>query len=183
MNMQEKGAPMAREKKSDKYKSFPAAQLGLWGPEVRKDHPDQLHEAIMGRIRHVAERLNQYLPPYESNYKVDQSLAFELETAFDELAQAYLEVAKEGYGGYLYPEDENRHYTYGPVIAFDEKLEEIQQLVIDSEQPFYEEKNEEDLDEGTKQRLHAEGTAMLQKAVEKINALKILVSSREQLVA
>lgn len=188
-------------RKSTKYKSFPSAGFGVWGQEIREKHPDQLNNAIMARIKHVSERIDQYLPPYNEHYKVDQSLALQLETAFDDLAQLYLQVYKEGGGGYLQPLTEDGHYSYEPIKKFDEKLEEIHDLVINSQKPFFDEERGKilldekgnptesnagagykELSDDEKKVLHEQGVEMLKKSVEKINNLKQTLTSRSSLV-
>lgn len=174
------------ERKSTKYKSFPEARLGLWGPEVREKHYDKLDDAIMGRIKHVSSRIDQYLPPYAEHYGIDQSLAINLENSFDELAQLYLQCAKEGYGQYLYPlKEDGNTYSYEPIKVFDEKLEKIQELIINAETPLFEEKNEvknKDLTIEEKNILHEQGVKMLKEAVEKIHSLTEIIKSRSPLI-
>ncbi len=186
------------ERKSAKYQKFPNAGPGVWGKEIREKHYDQLHDSIMARIKHVSSRIDQYLPPYNEHYKIDQSLALQLETSFDDLAQLYLEIAKEGSGGYFTPANEKGVYTYEPIIAFDEKLEEIHDLIIKAEDPLFKEKQGnylvdpevklanakyKDYSEQEKNTLHEDGVGMLTKAVEKINNLKQILISRSSLVS
>ncbi len=130
---------LTNQRKSIKYQ-FPGVVLGEWGPDVREKHPDKLHEAILARIKHISSRLDSYLPPYEKNYGVDQSLMIDIENSFSKLADLYLELAKKGYGGYFHPLKENETYSFEPIKAFDKRLEEIHQLIIEAEAPFFEER-------------------------------------------
>jgi hypothetical protein len=167
------------ERKSSKYKSFPDAGIGVWGSEIREKSYDKLHNAVMGRIKHISGRIDSYLPPYDKNYKVDQSLAVNLENSFDELAQLYLELAKEGYGGYFYPIKEDKTYSFEVIKVFDEKFEEIHNLILEAEAPLFEEKHQSDkLSDEEKNVLREKGINMLKEAVEKINKLKQALLSR-----
>jgi len=184
------------ERKSEKYQTgfFSTSYAGNWGSKIRENQPDQLHYAIMARIGHVSRRIDSYI---NTGYKVDQSLALNLENSFDELAQLYLEISKEGSGKYLEPLKEDGHYSYEPMKALDEKLEEIHDLIIKAEEPFFTERegkflvdpnaklNEakyQDYSEGEKKDLHEQGTTMLQSAVSKIKDLKNILESRASLV-
>ncbi len=172
------------ERKSDKYKSFPEASLGLWGPEVREKHPDELNNAILGRIRHISSRIDSYLPPY-SEYHEIQSLATNLENSFDELAQLYLKLAREGYGGYFYPlKEKTLTYPYDSIKVFDEKLEKIQKLIIEAEIPLFEAKNKNDkISTEEETLLREQCIGMLKEAIDKIDDLKKILSSRSPLTA
>jgi hypothetical protein len=185
------------ERKSAKYKSFPDAAPGTWGAEIREKHPDRLHDAILARIKHVSGRIDQYLPPYDKHYGVDQALALELENSFDELSQLYLQYAREGYGKYFYPEDKDGKYSFDIIKAFDQRLEKIHSLIINSEKPFFDEKQGKilvdkegktiegtvgdgykELSEEEKKTLHEKGISMLKEALDKIITLKTALESR-----
>jgi|GEM_PF-2197996 len=190
------------ERKSAKYKNFPNAGPGVWGKEIREKHYDKLHDSIMARIKHVSERIDQYLPPYNEHYKVDQSLALQLETGFDDLAQLYLEITREGNGGYFNPIKEDGHYSYEPIIAFDEKLEEVHDLIIKAEKPLFDQQRGKvlvdsegnviegaagagykELSDEEKKDLHEQGVTMLKQAIEKIDDLKNILTTRSSLVS
>ncbi len=190
--------PTVEERKSIKYKSFPNAAPGIWGPKVREKHYDKLHEAILARIKHVSGRIDQYLPPYNKNYNVDQSLALDLENSFDELAQLYLKCAQESYGGYFYPKNKDEIYSYEPIKVFDEKLEKIYDLIIKAEDPLFKEKQGnylidpeakladtkyKDYSEQEKNTLHEQGVNMLKEALDKIQSLRVILESRSPLAS
>ncbi len=196
----EKGLPAKEKRKSEKYRSIPNASSN-WGEEVRNNHPDQLHSAILGRIEHIAKRIDTYLPPTsggENFYKVDQTIATDLENSVVELAESYLKSAREKYfGGKIFPEDENHSYPYDTIKAFDAKLEEIQSLIINAELPLSKEKEHKilinpeakidaekyrELSEDEKNALHEEGISMLKKATEQIKELKEKFESQQLLV-
>lgn len=177
------------QRKSEKYKSFPGVDLG-WGKDMRESHPDQLRDGIMGRIRHISARIDSYLPPLvafgggDNQYKVDQTIAVEIENSFDELAQLYLECAKEGRGGTIFPLDENNHsYPFDTIQAIDLKLEEIQALIINAEDPLFKEKNSKDMKDEEKNALHEQGINMLKEALVKIKSLKDKLESKSILTA
>lgn len=192
----EKRVGAGEERKSEKYKSFPNVSEASWGENTRKNHPDHLHDAIMGRIRHLSSRIDSYLPypPGGKNqYGVDQSIAVDLENSFDELAQSYLKCAKESYGGSLFPKDDKGSYSWETIQKFDKKLEEIHSLIINAEDPLFKEKEGKILEDGDaqlnkakyrdysneeKKVLHEQGVEMLKDAIGKIKSLKELLESK-----
>lgn len=198
----EKGLPVNKEeRKSDKYKSFPDVAAASWGPATRKNHPDQLNTAILGRIRHLSSRIDSYLPypPGGKNqYGVDQSIAVDLENSFDELAQSYLKCARESYAGTLYPIEDKGNSSWKIIQAFDEKLEEIHALIIDAEGPLFEEREGKVLEDPKaklneakyreysgeeKKVLHEKGVEMLKDAISKIKSLKEALKSKTLLAS
>lgn len=189
-------SPKEEERLSDKYKKFPDVSAASWGPETRNNHPDQLNTAILGRIRHISSRLDSYLPyppGGENSYKVDQTIAKDLEKSFDELAQLYLKCAKEYHDGPLYPKDDKGSYSWETIQVFDKKLEEIHQLVIDAEGPLFKERENKVLEdpeakfheakyreysEEEKKVLHEKGINILKDAINKIKLLKKSLESK-----
>ena len=178
-------------RKSEQYKTFPEAGFGVWGPEVRENNPDKLHTAIMARIRHISGRIDSYLPyppGGENQYKVDQTIAHDLENSFDELAQLYLKIIKENHKA-IYPLDKNTgSYPYDTIKDIDSKFEEIHDLVLKAEEPLFDEKNNRIIDkslgeiggnglfreatEEEKNTLHQKGIDMLKEAILKIKSLE-----------